>query len=1178
MRTIKSVIRILIFVFLGIIAFGPPNLGQAAQETEEFSCDNVDEIPQLECEALVALYNSADGLNWLLSGGANYWLRTTTPCNWFGITCNTEHVTHIELAKGSIGNARVRPNPAGAPIMLGSLRGDVPTEIGNLSNLVLLDLSHNELSNIPSEISNLASLTSLQLNSNQLISLPANFARLTELATLDIGRNHLINVSTELQAFLDGKDPDWADTQTHFCTSVNEIPQIECEALVAFYNSTDGPNWFTSDSYAKGWLKTTTPCSWFGITCDAGHVTHIMLDAVNPIMVPMNRSVRPNPAGDSIRRGRLRGDVPEEIGNLPNLISLRLSTNQLSSIPPEIGNLINLAELDISHNQLSSIPSEIGNLANLTSLQISFNLLRGLPESFIKLSEMNNLDVSSNYLIDISAEQQIFLDEKDPDWTDSQNHFCNSVREISFIECEALVAFYDSTDGPNWSRATEWLKTTFPCSWDGIGCEEGQVTHVMLDGTSSTANARRPTPAGPIWTSYGLKGSIPAEIQNLSDLILLDLSYNNLSSLPAEIGNLNNLTTLDISSNQLSSLPTGITNLTGLNHLSLHNNHFINISDELRTFLDKKDPNWAYLQTDLYEPDNSCIEASSIEPTDRSLFYNFHNVDDTDWTTFIAPAAGTYRIEVTIPDNSHADIDLYYYTECDTFHEDKFVETFTAGASLDIEADSPGQQFYIKLKNYDPLQFGPNVSYALSVRQLTQEQDMEENPFAPGPAIVVAGRYRIGDSLQFNIDQTALAAYELLANTGRYDSDIFFLATDSSLPNFDGEATQRNLEYGITTWAKERLEKENVSQVLTLYLVDHGGADKFYLDRFKEEVLTSNDLHLWLSELEDAFPNLLVNVIIEACKAGSFIDQIDGSISKPGRVIITSSNKTYDAYASLYGARFSENFISFLGQEKNLGYSFYESSKIVQKFYKKQQPWIDADGNGIPNELSDISAASLRSIANWSFGAGWPPYIAQAQVMTDRAGGELRLQAEVRHEYDNSYIKKVWGVVYPPDYVHPTGDADYTDEGQLNGPELEIIEFTADASTNALFVSTEGTQFTQPGRYQVAIHAQDLNGLEARPIIVDIEISPTPTPTSTPTETPVPTSTYTPSLTSTPSATSTPTSTATPTATETLVPTSTPTPSPTPTPTNTPIPTQIPARVPEPMPTSHKIYMPMIQN
>ena len=41
----------------------------------------------------------------------------------------------------------------------------------------------------------------------------------------------------------------------------------------------------------------------------------------------------------------------------------------------------------------------------------------------------------------------------------------------------ALVALYNATDGPNWSRVTNWLME--PVSqWDGVGVEGNRVTRL----------------------------------------------------------------------------------------------------------------------------------------------------------------------------------------------------------------------------------------------------------------------------------------------------------------------------------------------------------------------------------------------------------------------------------------------------------------------------------------------------------------------------------------------------------------------------------------------------------------------------------------------------------------------------------------------------------------------------
>jgi hypothetical protein len=56
------------------------------------------------------------------------------------------------------------------------------------------------------------------------------------------------------------------------CDIVNDIPRVECEALVDFYYSTSGDGWtkgFSGDIVAnKPWLTGSLACNWRGITCN----------------------------------------------------------------------------------------------------------------------------------------------------------------------------------------------------------------------------------------------------------------------------------------------------------------------------------------------------------------------------------------------------------------------------------------------------------------------------------------------------------------------------------------------------------------------------------------------------------------------------------------------------------------------------------------------------------------------------------------------------------------------------------------------------------------------------------------------------------------------------------------------------------------------------------------------
>lgn len=57
------------------------------------------------------------------------------------------------------------------------------------------------------------------------------------------------------------------------CTGAT-MPISECQALVTFYNTTNGPDW-TSQG---GWGVAANPCDWSGVTCSgesSGSVTRV---------------------------------------------------------------------------------------------------------------------------------------------------------------------------------------------------------------------------------------------------------------------------------------------------------------------------------------------------------------------------------------------------------------------------------------------------------------------------------------------------------------------------------------------------------------------------------------------------------------------------------------------------------------------------------------------------------------------------------------------------------------------------------------------------------------------------------------------------------------------------------------------------------------------------------------
>ena len=67
---------------------------------------------------------------------------------------------------------------------MGNCMSSIPEAIGELGNLVRLDLSHNQLVGLPAEIGLLTKLTKLDLNANRLTSVPDEIGCLTGLKEL----------------------------------------------------------------------------------------------------------------------------------------------------------------------------------------------------------------------------------------------------------------------------------------------------------------------------------------------------------------------------------------------------------------------------------------------------------------------------------------------------------------------------------------------------------------------------------------------------------------------------------------------------------------------------------------------------------------------------------------------------------------------------------------------------------------------------------------------------------------------------------------------------------------------------------------------------------------------------------------------------------------------------------
>ncbi|KAL1288782.1 hypothetical protein AAHE18_20G008700 [Arachis hypogaea] len=394
-----------------------------------------------------------------------------------------------------------------------NLEGKLPQNIGNLKHLQILGMVSNKLCGmLPYSLYNVSSLTYISAANNHFNgSLPADmFFSLPRLQLFEIGSNQMsgsipvsITNATSLRRF--------DVTNNSFLGEVPSLAKLHDLWWLNF-----GSNYLGSYSLKDSeFLESLQNCSKLEILdISANNFAGRLPENI----ANFSDRLREIYLSDNL----LFGEIPATLGNHINLDVLTMELNFfVGSIPTTFVKFQTMKRLDLSYNKISGqIPPFIGNLSQLLELRISDNMLRGnIPPSIGNCKSLEILDLATNNLSGVIPPEVIGLSSL----TVLLNLYENSL--TGYLPGQvSLLKFIRQLD-----VSKNYLSGEIP---ENIG-ELVNLEYLNLQGNS-------------------FNGTIPSSLAMVKSLQHLDLSRNNLSgSIPTALQDLSLLEYLNVSFNML---------------------------------------------------------------------------------------------------------------------------------------------------------------------------------------------------------------------------------------------------------------------------------------------------------------------------------------------------------------------------------------------------------------------------------------------------------------------------------------------------------------------------------------------------------------------------------------------------------------------------------------------------
>ncbi|HEY3402430.1 MAG TPA: PKD domain-containing protein [Ohtaekwangia sp.] len=298
-----------------------------------------------------------------------------------------------------------------------SMSGPIPPSISQLTHLSKLSLSNNDLGgegDIPAEFSDLNNLRELYLDrcNLQLASVTTGLSGLPSLTILDLSRNPQFKDAA-------GVLPDCLldlpllytlylreNGINAFPESFSDLPKLNELDLSGTNYSNDERLSSTIDelkSIPSLKILKLVDCEIIGLPDDFDSLT------VETLHLSSNDDLEPEQCNDLGNMPMLKTlwidqcdltALPSNLSNSNSLRQLWAASNHLQPLSEEIRDLPNLETLDLTSNGITSLPSWFGTgtMISLKTLVLNNNQLVTLPDNFVKLANLEILRISINDL------------------------------------------------------------------------------------------------------------------------------------------------------------------------------------------------------------------------------------------------------------------------------------------------------------------------------------------------------------------------------------------------------------------------------------------------------------------------------------------------------------------------------------------------------------------------------------------------------------------------------------------------------------------------------------------------------------------------------------------------------------------------------------------------------------